>query len=77
MCIGIPAEVISINGNMGEISVGGVTRQVGLELVEGVQVGDYVIIHAGFAIQKINEEQAEETLRLLNELAEAGGGWME
>lgn len=75
MCIGIPAQVISINGNMGEISVGGVMRQVGLELVEGVQIGDYVIIHAGFAIQKINQAEAEETLRLLQELAEAGGGW--
>ena len=75
MCIGIPAEVISIDGNIGEISVGGAKRQVGLELVEGVQVGDYVIIHAGFAIQKINQAEAEETLRLLQEMAEAGGGW--
>jgi hydrogenase expression/formation protein HypC len=60
-------KVIEIRGDMGDVEVGGVKREVGLMLLEDVRVGDWVIIHAGFAISKLDENQAEETLGLLKE----------
>ena len=60
-------KVIEIRGDMGDVEVGGVKREVGLMLLEDVRVGDWVIIHAGFAISKLDEDQAEETLGLLKE----------
>ena len=69
MCLGIPMKVIKINDGLGIVELGGVKREISLQLVEDIKIGDYVIIHAGFAIQKLNEEEAEETLSLLRELA--------
>jgi len=69
MCLGIPMKVIKINDGLGVVEIGGVKREISLQLVEDIRIGDYVIIHAGFAIQKLNEEEAEETLSLLRELA--------
>ena len=68
MCLGIPMKVIKINDGLGIVELGGVKREISLQLVEDIKIGDYVIIHAGFAIQKLNEE-AEETLSLLREIA--------
>ncbi len=69
MCLGIPMKVIKINNGLGIVELGGVKREISLQLVEDIKIGDYVIIHAGFAIQKLNEEEAEETLSLLREIA--------
>ena len=69
MCLGIPMKVIEIIGESGMVELAGVKREISLQLVEDVKIGDYVIIHAGFAIQKLNEEEAEETLSLLREIA--------
>ena len=69
MCLGIPMKVIKINDGLGIVEIGGVKREISLQLVEDIKLGDYVIIHAGFAIQKLNEEEAEETLSLLREIA--------
>jgi hydrogenase expression/formation protein HypC len=69
MCLAIPARVTSINENrMAEVDIMGVTRHVSLDLVPEAKEGDYVLVHAGFAIQVIDEEAAEENLRLLQEL---------
>lgn len=68
MCLGIPAKIIRIENNMGTIDVEGIQRQVSLLLQEDAKVGDYVIVHAGFAIQKIDEEDALETLRFLRQI---------
>jgi len=62
-------KVIKINDGLGIVEIGGVKREISLQLVEDIRIGDYVIIHAGFAIQKLNEEEAEETLSLLREIA--------
>jgi len=62
-------KVIKINDGLGIVEIGGVKREISLQLVEDIKIGDYVIIHAGFAIQKLNEEEAEETLSLLREMA--------
>jgi hydrogenase expression/formation protein HypC len=68
MCLSIPAKVISVRGDMAEVSVGGAVFSAGLQMVENVGVGDYILLHAGFAIEKLNEEDALETLRLLKEM---------
>lgn len=68
MCLAIPALVKSINGRQAEVEVGGVGRKVSIWLTPEVKVGDYVLLHTGYAISIINEAEAEETLRLLQEL---------
>jgi hydrogenase expression/formation protein HypC len=77
MCLAIPSKITKIENNMAVIDVDGVRRGCSLLLVEDAQVGDYVIVHAGFAISKIDEAAALETLALLKEaaaLVEAKGG---
>jgi hydrogenase expression/formation protein HypC len=71
MCLSIPARIVEINGNMADVSVGGTIFKAGIQMVENVEVGDYILLHAGFAIQKISEKEALETLNLLNEMNEA------
>jgi hydrogenase expression/formation protein HypC len=68
MCLSIPARVVSVSGEMAEVSVGGAIFIAGLQMVENVVVGDYVLLHAGFAIEKLDEEDALETIRLLREM---------
>lgn len=69
MCLAIPSKITKIENNMAVIDVDGVKREASLLLVEDAQVGDYVIVHAGFAISKIDEQGALETLALLREAA--------
>jgi hydrogenase expression/formation protein HypC len=76
MCLGIPGEVLSIEENaqglrMGRARFGGVVREVSLDLVPEAQVGDYVVVHAGFAISVIDAEEAQSVFRLLQEMEEA------
>ena len=68
MCLSIPAQIISINGSMAEVSAGGTIFKAGLQMVVDVTVGDYILLHAGFAIQKISEEEAAETLKIIEEM---------
>jgi hydrogenase expression/formation protein HypC len=70
MCLAIPSKIIQIENNMATIDVDGVQRQASLLLLENAVVGDYVIVHAGFAIQKIDETFALETLALLRQAAD-------
>jgi len=67
MCLAIPSKITKIDDNMATIDVEGVRREASLLLLEDARVGDYVIVHAGFAIQKLNESAAQETLDLLRE----------
>ncbi len=69
MCLAVPVRVISVDGTKGVIETGGLRRQVSLMLAPGLAVGDYVLVHAGFVIQKLDEHEAEETLRLFSEMA--------
>ncbi len=78
MCLGVPGKVISIQENplgmtMGKVSFGGIVKQVCLAYVPDVKVGDYVIVHVGFAISKVDVEEANKTLELLEEVAGAKG----
>jgi len=68
MCLSIPAKVLSTNGNMAIVQIGGLMSQACLDLVEDISVGDYVLIHTGFIIQKISLDEAEETNRIIREI---------
>ncbi len=68
MCLAIPAKIIKINDKMGTIDMEGTQREVSLLLLEDAKIGDYVIVHAGFAIHKIDEAEAKESLKVLREL---------
>ena len=70
MCLAIPSQVIEIKDSMAVIDVAGVRRQASLLLIEDPRVGDWVIVHAGFAIQKLDEAAAQESLRYLREAAQ-------
>jgi len=72
MCLAIPAKVMNLNGDKANVDFGqGVLREVNVSLVEA-KVGDYVLVHAGYAIQIIEEDEAKETLSLWNSILEAG-----
>lgn len=68
MCLAVPAKVVKVKDMMAEVEVEGVIREVSLALLPEAQVGDYVLIHTGFAIEKVDEKEAEETMKLLKEL---------
>ncbi|MDH3365204.1 MAG: HypC/HybG/HupF family hydrogenase formation chaperone [Thermoplasmata archaeon] len=67
MCLAVPAEIKSIDGTTAKVDFGGVMRQVNLSLVNA-KVGDFVIVHAGYAIEVLDKEEAEKTLQLFREL---------
>ena len=72
MCLAVPALVTALlPDDRATVSLGGVTSTCSLELVEGVAVGDYVIVHVGYALSRLDAEEAERTLALLAEVAEA------
>lgn len=70
MCLAIPSRIVKIEDQMAVIDVDGVTREASLLLLEDARVGDYVIVHAGFALHKIDEETARESLALLRDFAD-------
>jgi hydrogenase expression/formation protein HypC len=74
MCLGVPGKIIEIyqTGDlpMGVIDFGGTTREVCLAYVPEARIGDYALIHVGFALNLLSEEEAQETLKLLNEILE-------
>ena len=70
MCLAIPAEIVHIEDEMATIKVGDALRKASLLLLpEAAELGDYVIVHAGFALHKIDPEEAQESLRMLREMA--------
>lgn len=73
MCLAIPTKIIKIKGNLGVVEFGGVRKDIGLSLLPELKIGDWVLLHAGFAIQKLDEEEAKETIRLLEEISEVSG----
>jgi hydrogenase expression/formation protein HypC len=71
MCLAMPARVIEIDANdQAVVELGGVRKEISLALVDGVAVGDYVIVHVGFALQRLDVEEAEKTLALFAEMAQ-------
>jgi hydrogenase expression/formation protein HypC len=70
MCLAVPAKIIDRQDLMATVDVNGVTRKISMMMLPEAQVGDYVLIHAGFAIQTVDEEEARRTIELLKELSE-------
>ena len=71
MCLAIPALIKLIEDKEAEAEIGGLTRRISLWLTPEAKVGDYVLLHTGYAINILDQEEAEETLKLLEEIAEA------
>ncbi len=71
MCLAVPAEVKSVDGHMATVDYGGVSRTANISLVEA-KVGDFVIVHAGYAIQVMDRQEAEKTLEMFRELLDQG-----
>jgi hydrogenase expression/formation protein HypC len=77
MCLGVPGKVTEIRKNdlgmtMGTVSFGGIAKEICLEYLPDAQVGDYVIVHVGFAISQVSEEEANEVFETLREMGELG-----
>jgi len=70
MCLSVPAKIVQVESNRAKAEVGGLLREISIDLCPEVAVGEYVLIHAGFAIQRLDEKEAKETLDLLAQLAE-------
>lgn len=70
MCLAVPMKLESIDGDIGIVNIDGVKRRVGLTLLDTPSIGDYLLVHAGFAIKVIDATQAQKTLQLFKELFE-------
>jgi len=68
MCLAIPMKLMKIDGDTGFVKAGGLERKANLSLIKDPKVGDYILMHAGFAIEKVKEKEAEETLKALRDL---------
>ncbi len=69
MCLAVPVKLVEVDGDRGLAQFSGSRREVGLQLLDRPEAGDYVLLHAGFAIQKLDPQEALETLELLDEMA--------
>jgi len=72
MCLAIPVRIVSIEGDEAETEIAGVRRRISIALTPETKVGDYVLLHTGYAIGIVDEAEAEETLKLLEEIANIG-----
>ena len=70
MCLAVPGLVLNIEGDYAEVDFGGMKKRVCISLVPGLQVDEYVIVHTGYAIEKLKSEEAKKTLALFEEMAE-------
>jgi len=72
MCLAIPMRIIDIEDGEATAVAGGISKKIRLDLLEGVGIGDYVLIHTGYAIERLDPEEAEETLELIDRVYRAG-----
>ena len=70
MCIAVPAKIIKIDKEMAEVNYNGIVLKTNIYFIDNPNIGDYVLIHAGCAIEKLNEDEAKETLKIFEELSE-------
>ena len=68
MCLGIPAKIIKIDGDYADANINGATIRIGLQLLEDVKKGDYVLVHNGYALEKLSEKEALETIQTIRQL---------
>ncbi|WDP91795.1 MAG: HypC/HybG/HupF family hydrogenase formation chaperone [Desulfobacter sp.] len=74
MCLAVPSKIIEINDSVAKVEVDGVVREASLMLLDDAGVGDYVIVHAGFAISKVDEAAALQTIEDMRQILELGSG---
>ncbi len=70
MCLAVPAQVLSIEGDFAQVDFGGASKKVCVTLLPGLKVGEYVIVHTGYAIERMKAEEAKKTLALFEEMAQ-------
>ncbi|GBE18995.1 MAG TPA: HypC/HybG/HupF family hydrogenase formation chaperone [Euryarchaeota archaeon] len=70
MCLAIPGEIVEMEGEHATVDFGGTQSKVNIAFIPDLKAGDYVIVHVGYAIQKMTRDEAEESLRLINEVLE-------
>ncbi|KCZ73105.1 hydrogenase assembly chaperone HypC/HupF [Candidatus Methanoperedens nitroreducens] len=68
MCLAVPARVIEVNGDIAIVEFGGAKRKVNITLIDTPNIGDYVLVHVGYAIQRMDPDEAHETLRVWEEI---------
>jgi hydrogenase expression/formation protein HypC len=73
MCLAIPAKILSIDGTMAEVDIAGVTRKASVQLTPEAGIGDFVLLHTGYALSIVSADEAAETMKILRELAETMG----
>jgi hydrogenase expression/formation protein HypC len=73
MCLAVPVKIICIEGDQADVDIGGVSRRVSIALTPEAGVGDYVLLHTGYAINVLNEAEARETLDILERMVAADG----
>ena len=74
MCLAVPMKVIELTPPYARVEMDGISARVGLHLLDDVNIGDYVLIHAGYAIEKLNPDIAEETIGYFREMAQGNSG---
>ncbi|MCL4485200.1 MAG: HypC/HybG/HupF family hydrogenase formation chaperone [Nitrospirae bacterium] len=75
MCLAVPVFVVEVlEGSRARVRLGGVVQEVSTVLVDNVREGDYLIVHVGFALSRLDQEEAQRTLALMEEMSRAGGG---
>ncbi|MFH0738545.1 MAG: HypC/HybG/HupF family hydrogenase formation chaperone [Candidatus Omnitrophota bacterium] len=68
MCLGIPMKIKKLEGEFAEVQSGTLRHKINIQMISGIRVGDYVIVHAGFAIEKLDPQKAKETLKIIHEI---------
>ena len=74
MCLSIPGKIIEKDGETAKVSIGGSEVEASLQLLDEAEIGDYVLVHSGFALEKISDEEAQETLRMIREMKDLADG---
>ena len=78
MCLAIPARIVETSGVMAVADIGGIRKEISLALVDGISTGDYVLVHVGYALNRLDPQEAEYTLQLFRQIAgESGIPWPE
>jgi hydrogenase expression/formation protein HypC len=70
MCLSIPGKVVSIKNNIAKVTIGGTVYEAGTQLIEDIKIGDFVLLHTGYIIQILSEDEAEENIKYLRELGD-------
>lgn len=73
MCLAVPARILTVHGAEGDADIGGIVRRIGLAMTPGAGVGDHVLVHAGYAIAVLDEQEARESLELIRQLSGSEG----